>query len=415
VSKAFPAFLAFVWTIRSMAARGRRKPTFIGLFCGCGGFDLGFEQAGFRSLAALDIDPHAIATYNENLAGRAAHCDLSQRDSLQRASHADVVIAGPPCQGFSTLGRRLSTDPRNSLLLRAAQLAVRSDPKVIVLENVSGAIAGAQRSIWAAARELIERAGFNTREFQILGTAFGLPQIRKRVILLAARYNLEHISVPSPEGNVALRPFLSNVEGLPNHAPRRLTPGTLAFRVAEQIRQHQKLCNVRGGLRSVPTWDIPEVFGSVTIRERNLLCLIRALRRRQRRRGCGDSDPLSLHDLADFCDFDPAPALGRLRAKGYVRTIGRRYDLTHTFNGKFRRLSFDHPAPAVDTRFGQPRYFLHPAEHRGLSAREAARIQGFPDEFRFKGSVSTQFRLIGNAVSPAIGRWFAQLIRDRLL
>jgi DNA (cytosine-5)-methyltransferase 1 len=398
-----------------MAARGNRKPTFVGLFCGCGGFDLGFEQAGFRSLGAFDLDPQAVETYNKNLAGTASVCDLAGIGSLSLTDRPDVVIAGPPCQGFSTLGRRVTTDPRNSLLIGAARLAVRAKPRAILLENVSGAIAGAHRSIWVAAREIIEAAGFKTKEFQIVGTGFGLPQIRKRVILLAGRYDVEGVSVPSGTGNIALRSFLTGVEGLPNHAPRRLTPGTAAFRIAERIQPYQKLCNVRGGPRSVPTWEIPDVFGPVTPRERNLLCLIRGLRRRCRRRSSGDSDPLTFQVLANACDFDPAATLTRLESKRYVRNIGRRYDLTHTFNGKFRRLSLDQPAPAVDTRFGQPRYFLHPGEQRGLSAREAARIQGFPDDFRLTGTLSTDFRLVGNAVSPAIGRWFGAVIREQLL
>jgi DNA (cytosine-5)-methyltransferase 1 len=398
-----------------MAARGNRKPTFVGLFCGCGGFDLGFEQAGFRSLAALDIDAEAVATYNANLIGRAANCDLSRVRSLSLKSRPDVVIAGPPCQGFSTLGRRVASDPRNSLLVTAARLAVGAKPKVILLENVSGAVSGAHGAYWAAAREIIRAAGFHTQEYRVVGTAYGLPQIRKRVLLLGARCSLENISFPTACNDVLLRRCLKGVDALPNHTPRVLAPGTTPYRIAVRIRPHQKLCNVRGGVRSVPTWDIPDVFGSVTPQERAVLCLIRGLRRRQRRRSFGDADPVALKDLAAHCKFDPAAALRRLQAKGYVRPLGRRFDLAHTFNGKFRRLSWDYPAPAVDTRFGQPRYFLHPEEHRGLSVREAARIQGFPDDFIFSGSLETQFRLLGNAVPPPLGHCFASIVGANLL
>jgi DNA (cytosine-5)-methyltransferase 1 len=390
-------------------------PTFVGLFAGCGGFDLGFELAGFRSVAALDIDPEAVATYNGNLAGCAAVCDLSHPELLGLPTGADVVIAGPPCQGFSTLGRRVATDPRNSLLVSAARLAVRANPKVILLENVSGAIAGTHRAFWIAARETLEAAGFKTIDFHVLGTAFGLPQIRKRVILLAARCSVDGLTLPENPGDMALRPFLSNVEALPNHDPRLLNPGTDAYRIAERIRPHQKLCNVRGGRRAVPTWDIPDVFGTVTPRERALLCLVRSLRRRCRQRSFGDSDPLTLRDLAAFCDFDPRSTLKGLKTKGYLRAIGRQFDLAHTFNGKFRRLSWSHPAPTVDTRFGQPRYFLHPDEHRGLSVREAARIQGFPDSFVFSGSLATQFRLVGNAVPPPLSHRLAEMVHEQLL
>lgn len=398
-----------------MAARRKPKPTFVGLFSGCGGFDLGFEHAGFRSISALDIDREAVATYNANLCGRGAVCDLSRLTSLSLSTRPDVIIAGPPCQGFSTLGHRAERDPRNSLLTHAAELAISSNPRVVLLENVSGVVAGAHRSYWNTARQALQAAGFRTREFRILGTDFGLPQIRKRMILLAARCNVDSIPYPVEPGTVALASFLSEVSHLPNHSPRLLVPGTPEYRIAQRIRPHQKLCNVRAGERSVPTWDIPEVFGPVTAREREMLNLVLRLRRQRRLRSFGDADPLTLQDLRPFFSGDPAPTVKRLRNKGYLRQFGRRFDLAHTFNGKFRRLSWDHPAPAVDTRFGQPRYFLHPEEHRGLSAREAARIQGFPDDFVFNGTPSAQFRMIGNAVPPPIGRWFARMILEHIL
>ena len=89
-------------------------------------------------------------------------------------------------------------------------------------------------------------------------------------------------------------------------------------------------------------------------------------------------------------------------------------DLSHTFNGKYRRLSWDHPAPTVDTRFGDPKYYLHPEEQRGLSVREAARIQGFPDDFVFAGSKAAQFRMVGNAVPPPLAKQLAEAIREYL-
>ena len=383
-----------------MTTPRKRKASFVGLFAGCGGFDLGFEKAGFRSIGAFDIDSSAVETYNANLCGRAEVCDLSALSSLTLGSRPDVVVAGPPCQGFSTLGRRSENDPRNSLLTTAARLAIGSGAKVVLLENVSGVVAGAHRIYWDHAREMFQTAGFQTREFRILGTDFGLPQIRKRIILLAARGSLGAIEQPPRLDNITLGRFLSALDRLPNHTPRVLAPGTAEFRIAQRIQPFQKLCNVRGGQRAVATWDIPEVFGPTTDR---------------RLRSFGDADPLTLNDLQSSCKFDPSHMLRKLEGKGYLRRIGQRFDLVHTFNGKYRRLSWDHPAPTVDTRFGQPRYFLHPDEHRGLSAREAARIQGFPDEFVFHGSLSTQFRLIGNAVPPPIGTWFARMILEHIL
>ncbi len=396
-------------------ARHNSGPTFIGLFSGCGGLDLGFEQAGFRSIAAFDADATATATYSDNLRGNADICDLSSLNSLKYSVRPDVVIAGPPCQGFSTLGRRSATDPRNSLLIKAAVLAISCRPRAVLLENVAGVLSGTHRNYWLAARELLEAAGFATTEFRVVGTSFGLPQIRKRVILLASCRQIDDLQPRHECTQVGLESFLSGIDGLPNHSPRILRPGTSDYRIARRIEPHQKLCNVRGGDRSVPTWEIPEVFGEVTSRERAMLLLMQRLRRRKRLRSFGDADPVSLRDLNASFNGSAGSIVVRLQAKGYVRRLGRRFDLAHTFNGKYRRLSWKHPAPTVDTRFGQPRYFLHPEEHRGLSAREAARIQGFPDDFVFRGEPSTQMRMIGNAVPPPVAKWFADLILERVL
>ena len=160
---------------------------------------------------------------------------------------------------------------------------------------------------------------------------------------------------------------------------------------------------------------LPEVFGNISHRETLILQSIRQLRRQIRRRPCGDADPVRLTDIQDQFNWNPQPALENLIRKSYVKWVGDGFDFTHAFNGKYRRLSFDHPAPAVDTRFGEPRYFIHPVEHRGLSVREAARIQGFPDAFTFHGTRQQQYRLVGNAVPPPIGRWLAQQIKERLL
>lgn len=208
---------------------------------------------------------------------------------------------------------------------------------------------------------------------------------------------------------------MNGVDELPNHEPTVLKRDTEAYRIAKHIRQHQKLCNVRGGERAVPTWEIPSVFGKTTQRERKLLVAMRRLRRQVRSRDYGDADPLTITVIKRECGGDAATVLRTLIDKGYIRRVGKRYDLVHTFNGKFRRLSLTHPSPTVDTRFGTPRYFLHPEEERGFSVREAARIQGFPDDFVFTGSLPIQFRLVGNAVPPPVSKAVATAIRKALL
>ncbi len=398
----------------SSAKRGKLK--FLSLFCGCGGFDLGFRQAGFRCVAALDVDPVAVDAHRLNLGKTAELCDLSNGVSLlDRIPPVDVVIAGPPCQGFSTAGKRDPHDPRNSLLAKAAEIAVRVRPAVFVLENVSGVVAGAHRTYWKAAAGCLRTAGYRTADIMYHAATAGVAQTRRRMILLAWR-NGKEVDVALPElPTPTLRDVITNINGAGNHEPAPLEPESRIAKIASRIEPGQKLCNVRGGERSVHTWDIPEVFGRTNSRERNVLEGLLRLRRRCRLRDFGDADPVTASALQRHLGHAVAVSLRSLIGKGYVRRARGRYDLAHTFNGKFRRLRWDRPSLTVDTRFGDPRYFLHPEEHRGFTVREAARIQGFPDSFRFTGSERAQYRLIGNAVPPPMARCVATFIRDGLL
>jgi DNA (cytosine-5)-methyltransferase 1 len=392
-----------------------RKPTFVSLFSGCGGLDLGFEQAGFRGLGAFDIDPTAVNVHNSNLRTPGVVCDLSDSGFAFRLDERpDVVTAGSPCQGFSTLGKGRGDDPRNALYVRAASLAVKLKPQVVVLENVAGILSRGNRGYVDTVESLMCQNGYWTTFTQVACTHFGLPQIRRRVLLIACKRAHRHFAPPSTPAT-SLRFALRGAESAANHEPKLLNRGSHDFSIASHIKPFQKLCNVRGGPRAVPTWLIPEVFGPTTATERRLLTTIQHLRRRLRQRPFGDADPLGIKDINKHFGRNAHGLLERLCSKGFLRRVDRRFDLAHTFNGKYRRLSWDHPAPAVDTRFGEPRYFLHPEEHRGMSVREAARIQGFPDCFLFDGPRSSQYRMVGNAVPPPMARALASSILDSLL
>ncbi len=391
-----------------------RPATIVSLFCGCGGFDLGFSAIGFRTLIGLDVDPVAVETFNQRGDRVGEVADLSAVRSLGLSRSPDIVIAGPPCQGFSTLGKRLRSDPRNSLIESAAKLAVELKPRVIVIENVAGAASGELSQFWERAVQIVRNAGFKTKTLPVVSADFGVAQIRRRIVLMAWRGKSDDVTIEK-QPPVFLSSALRGIDGLKNHEPKILNAGSDDFAIALQIGPHQKLCNVRAGDRSIPTWDIPEVFGKTTKQERQVLVLIRQLRRQIRVRDSGDADPVRISDIAKHVKGDVKRVVDRLHKNGYLRKFGQRFDLAHAFNGKYRRLAWDQLAPAVDTRFGEPRYFLHPEEQRGLSVREAARIQGFPDDFMFEGPRSAQYRMVGNAVPPPLAKQIAIAVRDQLL
>jgi DNA (cytosine-5)-methyltransferase 1 len=389
----------------------------LSLFSGCGGFDLGFVQEGFNCIGAFDIDPVAISTHRRNLCSEASVADLTSASLQNIASFRgiDVVLAGSPCQGFSTAGKRDVNDPRNSLLLSAGRIALQVKPRVFIVENVPAVMAGSHRKYWDELQAMLCGAGYRCAVVRCTADRFGLPQIRARVVLIAIDRcrNTSVINLPARTEH-SIRDVISDLQGARNHEPFCLGPGTRAALIAKKIQPRQKLCNVRSGTSAVHTWEIPEVFGTTTRVEREILEAIMKLRRRDRLRTSGDADPVTMSSIEKMIGRPVEGNIKQLLEKNYLRKKGKRFDLTHTFNGKFRRLSWDHPSCTVDTRFGDPQLFLHPGEERGFTVREAARIQGFPDTFVFEGSRKQQFTMVGNAVPPPMARWIATVTSEIL-
>ena len=386
---------------------------FASLFAGCGGFDVGLMSTGFALRGAFDFDPTAIANYRRNIAEDLAwRVDLT--DGLpneSRLRNVSVVIAGPPCQGFSTAGRRNVDDARNHLVPLTATLALRLMPQVIVVENVTAAKSGDHAQYWTSLTQQLRTAGYKTHDIIVRTADLGMAQTRNRLLLFAWRTGREVTFWFPGQRPRMLREALKCVHHASNHSPVILQPGSPARLIADKIKPQQKLCNVRGGERAVHTWHIPEVFGPVTDAERTLLELLGRLRRQSRQRDVGDADPVSIKRLAASFGAPFRRLLRSLEAKGYVRRMGSDYDLAHTFNGLYRRLAWHKPSLTVDTRFGSPRHFLHPAKPRGFTVREAARIQGFSDQYIFCGDHKQHYKLIGNAVPPPIGRFVGGFTR----
>lgn len=364
-------------------------------------------------MAAYDLDRLANANFSLNNEIDAKRVDLSREQPP--LPQADIMLAGAPCQGFSTIGKRSVDDPRNVLVMRAARLALLSRPKVLVMENVPAALSGAHGRIWADAEALLSWNGYNVRRFVAEGTDSGVPQRRRRLFLICWRGSDCIRVMPDPVHARSLRETLSKPHECNDHDPVLLAPGSRDAIIAAAIPPGSKLCNVRISNAAVPTWVIPTVFGATTESQKQVLVAIVRLRRRDRRRSFGDADPVLPSQVEEYLGRSVQQDITALIDSGYLRDAHPWVDLTHTYNGKYRRLDWGAPAPTVDTHFGDPKLFLHPDEHRGLTPREAARIQGFPDGFRFLGGRRERFRLIGNAVPPPMAGRIAAFVRAALL
>lgn len=370
-------------------------------------------KRGFVPLQAYDSCPDAISHYRQNVCPRAEVADLT-KIVPEFAGVPDLVVGGPPCQGFSTAGKREVSDERNHLLPLAGRLAAATKAKVIVIENVAAAASGSHRKYWDELEAYLRACNYRTHTFRANALEVGLPQTRRRLLLFAWRTRREINFTLPPVPHSRLDQVLSGVECLANHDPLPLLPGSRDYLIARRIGPGQKLSNVRGGVRSIHTWNIPEVFGKTTAAECAMLEFIMRVRRQERRRKNGDADPVSLSRLEQEFASRAEPLVKSLLKKGYLRAVGDFFDLCHSFNGKYRRFQWADKACTVDTRFGEAQLFLHPNEHRPFTVREAARIQGFPDDYVFEGQKRTAFRLIGNAVPPPMGQMVADFTKELL-
>jgi DNA (cytosine-5)-methyltransferase 1 len=388
----------------------------VSLFSGCGGFDLGLQRAGFAPVIGFDTCPDAISHYQRHVCSRAEVADL--RDEIADLPRGEVVIAGPPCQGFSTAGKRDVADDRNHLLPLAGRIAARIQPKVVMIENVWAAKAGAHGKYWNELEEHFRGAGYKVHTLRCDAADLGLAQTRRRLLLIAWKGHrspdFDALAAGFSKCSVRLDEVLSDLDGLHNHDPEFLAPGTRDYRIAQRIGPGQKLSNVRGGPRAIHTWNIPEVFGPTSVEECRLLEFVMRVRRQERRRESGDADPVGTGRIIREFGRQADRLVRSLLAKGYLRRVGNDIDLCHAFNGKYRRFQWEDKACAVDTRFGEAQLFLHPNEHRPFTVREAARIQDFPDHFDFTCSKRTAFRLIGNAVPPRMGELAARCAKEVL-
>lgn len=344
----------------------------IDLFSGAGGMSLGFCDkrfcGDFTTVLALDNDAAAIKTHELNFPGRAVQANIEDWLLHNEVPQADVVIGGPPCQGFSLLNKKRDGDARRALWEPFIEIAERSGARVFVMENVAELYRSPERlMIEAKARQ----HGFVTQAAILNAADYGAPQTRKRTIILGWR---EAINLPG-------------FPPLQSHADPKLKANLPRWRT------------VRDVIADLPLQTIGTEIGSAR--------------------------KLDLH----FGRTPTAKSLDRYRA---VPVGGNRFDLlanrpditpdcwvrkTSGGTDLFGRLWWDRPSVTIRTEFYKPEKgrYLHPEADRPISHREAARLMGFPDDFKFYGTKVQIARQIGNAVPPNLAAALGAVVRDLLI
>jgi DNA (cytosine-5)-methyltransferase 1 len=374
-----------------------QRPLAIDLFAGAGGMSLGFEQAGFDVVAAVEIDPIHCATHEFNFPDCAviaqSVADLSAAEIRRRAgigaTPIDCVFGGPPCQGFSMIGRRVLDDPRNRLVLDFVRLVDELDARTFVFENVKGLTVGKSRALLEELVAAFEKRGYRVAEpWQVLNAAnFGVPQSRERLFLIGTRKGEAMPRYPAPtttraDGkrpipNLPVGPSCGEAIGdLPDADRFSVLAETDAVRTQKYGKPSPYAAEMRClsdtswhlGRRRV--WDA-EVLTSSARTEHTSIS-----RRRFATTDCGKVEPIS--------------RFFKLSADGLANTLRAGTDGA--------RGAFTSPRP------------IHFEHDRCVTVREMARLHGFPDWYRFHSTKWHGARQIGNAVPPPLARAVARQI-----
>ncbi len=338
-----------------------KKLTFIDLFAGAGGMTLGFKMAGFEPVLAIEKEVDFAATYAENFGSHILVGEIGELISTGKVNtKADVVIGGPPCQGFSNLTGNRASDPRRALWRYFMDVVESSQCKAFVLENVPNFITSSEGK--SAIREA-RRLGFFVTDESIgilKASDYGVPQNRRRAIIIGSR--LGPVVLPAPDGKrVTVREAFRGIPLEPTHAALDCSPAKgkdlhIARNPTPVSLKRYKLIPP-GGNR-----------------------------------------------------FDLQRKAPQLTPGCWLRKLEGGTDL-------FGRLEWDEPARCtIRTEFYKPEKgrYLHPSEHRPITHWEAARLQTFPDSFLWHGTKIRIAIQIGNAVPPLFARAIAETLREHL-
>lgn len=340
--------------------------TAISLFAGAGGCSLGFKRAGVDIIKAYDNNKAAVNTYNRNFGdGIARVADLStlNPDIIANETNADkrqidILIGGPPCQGFSSAGIRVCDDPRNKLIKNYVAILDRIKPKWFLMENVEGMLTLNGGSYVFEAIQGMIQAGYVVRLEKVYSHEYGVPQRRKRVIVLGNRVGI---------------PF--NFPKIKNHACGKLFRNSSSSlrNVIEDIESNHQFLDDHQ----------PKILEGIALKRVSML-----------------KEGQTMKDLPE-----------QLQHESFKKRANRRVsDGTPTEKrggapSGIKRLVYDEPSLTITS--AATREFIHPKLNRPLTIRECARIQTFPDTFHFCGNANEKIRQIGNAIPPKLAKVFA--------
>lgn len=342
-------------------------PTVLDLYCGCGGLSHGFIEAGFRVVMGIDAWPDAIKTFEHNhknskgLVADLASLSPHHVSSLINAEKIDVIIGGPPCQGFSIAGKRQIDDVRNTHYKNFVAFVDFFQPKAFLMENVPNIISMAGGTIKDHILKTFTDLGYHVQYKILTASDYGVPQKRKRAFFIGFKHPSK-FTFPAPftlDKIVTSAQAISDlpVESLPNNSP---------YPIAAQS-DYQHLMRLK-------------------------------------------SSGVCSHEVSKHTE-QTVRLIGMIPDGGNYKSLPLDLQDTRRVNIAWTRLNSQKPSFTIDTGH---RHHFHYSFNRIPTVRESARIQSFPDHFHFLCSKTSQYRQVGNAVPPLLAQCIAKAMLEQL-
>lgn len=399
-----------------------KKHTFIDLFAGCGGFSEGFYQEKFNSLLHVDFDQAACDTLKERMSyykypkeeidNRVLCGDLTsnlvhkQIDMVINNQEVDVIVGGPPCQAFSTVGRAqdpnsMRNDPRNYLFKTYLEILEKYKPKVFVFENVSGLLSAKPNGKLIFPEIIREMSKYydvcDDKETILLNSVhYGVPQIRKRVIIIGVRKDLK-FKAKDVYNNIVKTHFSPEMEA------------------KKATRNLQKYVSIKDAISDLPKLFPGEGENKLKFKPVKINDYLKKIRE-------SNFDMLYNHEARNHNEADRKRYKLLSKNEWQLKHLAEfnpelvHHDPKH-FGNRYTVQKNNLPGTTVVAHlYKDGNLFIHPdhKQERTFTVREAARVQSFPDDFIFMGSRTNQFKQVGNAVPPLMARQIAKAIKSFL-
>ena len=343
----------------------------IDLFCGCGGFSLGFKREGYNIIAGLDNDQDSLKTFEHNLETKAFNLDLSTENWIEsllsqiKNKSIDILVGGPPCQGFSLTGTRVFDDPRNRLYKAFFDGIDALSPRFVLIENVKGMSTLYRGQAKKSILSELQARGYKTTERVLNSAEYGVPQFRERLFILGSKGNFQP---RLPNALVSEESFISSSMAISDLPGLETDVGNDKSKYGKSAENYyQKLMRKGSSHIYNHLGTVHKDFVIETIKQ-----------------------------VPDGGNYKDLPA-----------GVGS----SRKFNEAWTRYNSAKPSRTIDT--GHRNHF-HYKYNRVPTVRENARLQSFPDTFRFMGSKTSQNRQVGNAVPVFVAQAIAAEVLKQL-